>query len=280
MKWTTPIVVPQDATSGKFPIEGFIGFQTCQDSRCDLPRGAKFSGTLEVAQSAVSGASALAFSDAKYGEAARVAANQPLPIDAASELVEVQGAAALGWSLPLIMLAGLVGGFILNFMPCVLPVIGLKILSFAEQAGRSRGQIFKLNVWYSLGTLLVFMVLATLASSVALGLGSTNLNWGEQFSYTSFNIVMVGIVFIMALSFLGVWEIPIPGFVGTGKANDLAAREGVAGAFSKGVLATILATPCSGPAWDQCSASRSISRHRLPICYSPALRWGCRPPIC
>ena len=51
----------------------------------------------------------------------------------------------------------------------------------------------------------------------------------------------------MALSLLGVWEIPIPGFVGGGKANDLAAKEGVAGAFSKGVLTTVLATPCSGP---------------------------------
>jgi thiol:disulfide interchange protein len=105
-----------------------------------------------------------------------------------------------------------------------------------------------LNIWYSLGTLMVFMVLATLASSFSLGLGSKNLNWGEQFTYTSFNLVMVGIVFVMALSFLGVWEIPIPGFVGTGKANELAAREGSIGAFSKGVLATVLATPCSGPA--------------------------------
>jgi thiol:disulfide interchange protein len=52
----------------------------------------------------------------------------------------------------------------------------------------------------------------------------------------------------MALSFLGVWEIPIPGFVGSGKTGELATREGAAGAFSKGVLATVLATPCSGPA--------------------------------
>ncbi len=154
----------------------------------------------------------------------------------------------IGWSLPVVILAGLLGGFILNFMPCVLPVIGLKVLSFAEQAGRSRAQILKLNVWYALGTLAVFMVLATLASGVALGLSNRDLNWGQQFTYNWFNIVMVGLVFTMALSFLGVWEIPIPGFVGTGKANDLAAREGVGGAFAKGVMATILATPCSGPA--------------------------------
>ena len=58
---------------------------------------------------------------------------------------------------------------------------------------------------------------------------------------------MVGVVFAMASSFLGVWEIPIPGFVGSGAAGEVAARGGRAGAFSKGALATILATPCSGP---------------------------------
>ena len=58
---------------------------------------------------------------------------------------------------------------------------------------------------------------------------------------------MTALVFAMALSFLGVWEIPIPGFVGAGRANRLQAQEGPSGAFFKGVFTTILATPCSGP---------------------------------
>jgi len=93
----------------------------------------------------------------------------------------------------------------------------------------------------------VFLVLATLAAGVNLGLSDQNLGWGEQFKYTSFNVVMVAVVFVMALSFLGVWEIPIPGFVGSGAATEVAAREGALGAFAKGILTTILATPCSGP---------------------------------
>jgi len=148
----------------------------------------------------------------------------------------------------------LAGGFILNFMPCVLPVIGLKIMSFVGQAGESRSRAFALNVWYSLGMLSVFMVLATLASG-------WNLGWGQQSQSDPFNITMAAIVFVMGLSFLGVWEIPIPGFVGSGKASELAQREGVAGAFSKGIVTTILAVPCSGPflgtalAW---SAGKSV----------------------
>jgi thiol:disulfide interchange protein len=138
------------------------------------------------------------------------------------------------------------GGLILNLMPCVLPVIGLKILSFVEQSGRNRGHVFWLNVWYSLGLLSVFMILATLPVISRLWLGR-QFGWGEQFSFYQFNIALAAIVFVMALSFLGIWEIPIPGFVGSGKAGDLASQEGFSGAFCKGAVTTVLATPCSGP---------------------------------
>jgi suppressor for copper-sensitivity B len=239
--WTTPIEIPANTKPGSYPIEGVIGYQTCSGTRCDAPRAARFASTISVAAKAKDGSAPLAFSDAKYFEAAQLAAARPTPVEVDAEPAGLS-------TLPMILLASLLGGFILNFMPCVLPVIGLKILSFAEQAGRSRAQILALNVWYALGTLSVFLVLATLASGVNLGLREQNLGWGEQFSSTAFNVVMVAVVFVMALSFLGVWEIPIPGFVGSGAATEIAAREGAAGAFAKGVLTTVLATPCSGPA--------------------------------
>ena len=71
------------------------------------------------------------------------------------------------------------------------------------------------------------------------------LGWGEQFSTTAFRVTLAAAVFAFGLSFLGIWEIPAPGFVGTpgGAANG----EGYGGAISKGVLSTVLATPCSGP---------------------------------
>ncbi len=242
--WTTPITIPKDTKPGKYTIAGLIGYQTCQDTRCDLPRGARFEGTLTVGATTTPGSVGLTFADAKYGEAAKAAAARPQ--NAGIEAPAVVGSTDLS-SLPMMLLASLVGGFILNFMPCVLPVIGLKILSFAEQAGRSRAQILILNVWYALGTLSVFMVLATLATATNLGLRDENLGWGEQFTSPSFTITMVAIVFVMALSFLSVWEIPIPGFVGSGVAGEVAAREGAVGAFAKGALTTVLSTPCSGP---------------------------------
>ncbi len=143
-------------------------------------------------------------------------------------------------SIGMILLFGFLGGLILNVMPCVLPVIGLKVMSFVQQAGESRSRVFVLNVWYSLGLISVFLVLAILA--VAAGLG-----WGEQFQSETFTITMSAVVFVFALSLLGVWEIPIPGMVGSGKAGAAAEKEGAGGAFAKGVLTTILATPCTGP---------------------------------
>lgn len=143
---------------------------------------------------------------------------------------------SLAWNL----LLAFVGGLVLNLMPCVLPVIGLKVMSFVQQAGQSRGQALALNLWYTLGILAVFWTLAGFAIFAG-------LSWGEQFGSSGFNIVMIGIVFAMALSMLGVWEIPIPGFVGGNTAHELGKKEGPVGAFLKGVVTTLLATPCTGP---------------------------------
>jgi thiol:disulfide interchange protein len=253
VSWTVEIKLPADAPHGEYPIGGLMGYQTCWAKNCDLPQATEFSATLTIAAASKPGELPLAFADAKYGEAAKLAAQRseskeeassdaPLavagfdPTQIRSNLSDTTG----GASVPLMMVFGFLGGLILNLMPCVLPVIGLKILSFVEQSGQDRSRVLWLNIWYSLGLLSVFIVLALLA--IFLGLG-----WGQQFSSSTFNVVLAAIVFAMGLSFLGVWEIPIPGFVGSGKANDLAAQEGVAGAFAKGVITTVLATPCTGP---------------------------------
>ncbi len=138
-----------------------------------------------------------------------------------------------------VLLLAFLAGLILNVMPCVLPVIGIKLMSFVQQSGSSRTRLVMLNLVFSAGIVSVFMILASLA--VFFGYG-----WGDLYKQPTFTMVMVSVVFVFALSFVGVWEIPIPGFVGNvgGKVSQ---QEGFAGAFIKGVLTTLLATPCSGP---------------------------------
>ena len=143
---------------------------------------------------------------------------------------------SFGWILGIAFL----GGLILNLMPCVLPVLGLKILSLVEQAGESRRRVLTLNLWYTLGILSIFWVLAILAIFV-------QWSWGAQFQFVGFTVFMAIFVFAMSLSLLGIWELPIPGFASGRSAVSLTKREGGSGAFCKGMVTTLLATPCSGP---------------------------------
>jgi cytochrome c biogenesis protein CcdA len=217
--WYAPLQLAADADPASVKIIGAIKVQACDPNNCnfeDLPFTAMLGEGMDV--TSMPGGEGLDFQIVTY------------QVDEKIDL------ATLAVQLGLAFL----GGLILNLMPCVLPVISLKILSFLGQAGESRSRIFTLNLWYSLGLLAVFLVLAVLAATAGLA-------WGEQFTLPWFKVAMCGLVFVMALSFLGVWDIPIPGFVGRGRAVELQTQEGPQGAFFKGVFTTILATPCSGP---------------------------------
>lgn len=264
-----PLTVPGDLTGPDVSVSGLVGLQTCTDQNCDRHRAVRFKAVLPVGVAREQMPMRIDFEPARYREAVVLLPGGKLPergapvtdVYPASRAAAGQGRArasvgsASFWrELAVAIALGFVGGLILNVMPCVLPVIGLKVLSFVEQCreerehatgevGRvsfRRGRAFWLNVWYSFGIISVFLLLATV--SAALG-----LKWGEHFQSLGFKVTMAGLVFAMALSFLGVWEIPIPGFAGGRGANKLAQREGAMGAFAKGILTTVLATPCSGP---------------------------------
>lgn len=143
-------------------------------------------------------------------------------------------------SIPAVLGLAFLAGLILNIMPCVLPVIGLKVLSFVQQAGENPRRVLFLNLIFAAGIISVFLLLAGFAAFMGMG-------WGGLFESQAFTIVMVSVVFAFGLSFLGVWEIPIPGFVAASNSGKAAQQEGYMGAFLKGILTTLLATPCSGP---------------------------------
>jgi len=258
--WFAPLKLNEGVDPGELTIQGKIKAQPCDPNTCLPPRDYPFEARLgpgvEVDEvepgpgEAVGPASPATPPGAEPPGSSQAEAEMPwrpfTTVAAAERLVGDEFTAETGesqtsvWEIASFMVIGFLGGLILNVMPCVLPVIGLKLMSFIEQAGEDRARAFWLNVWYSIGIVAVFMVLATLA--VLAGLG-----WGQLFTRPEFNIALAAVVFVMALSFLGVWEVPIPGFAGRGVAGELAQKEGVAGAFAKGVLTTILATPCSAP---------------------------------
>lgn len=243
--WTVPLTIPVDAKPGEITLSGSIAYQGCLAEACDLPTAASFRAPVVVGEKEQAGETLLAFAEDKYRRVAEIAAVQS---ETSERTAPVSWFQALPDRYPIAFAAVMffAGGLLLNVMPCVLPVIGLKILSFVEQAGHDRRRAFALNLWYSFGVLAVFMSLAVLVVAFKLALNYTFL-WGQQNTWTAYPIVMSALVFAMALSFLGVWEIPIPGFASTREADKLQSKEGSSGAFFKGVFATVLATPCVGP---------------------------------
>jgi len=151
------------------------------------------------------------------------------------------GATSIWW---VFLIYAFAGGLILNIMPCVLPVIALKILGFVSQSREHPRRVRQLGVLYTFGVLASFLVLAGIVIAVQ-ATGKT-AGWGMQFGNPEFIVVLTVIVTLVALNLFGLFEVTLSGRA-MGAAGEAASRHGSAGAFMNGVLATALATPCTAP---------------------------------
>jgi suppressor for copper-sensitivity B len=146
--------------------------------------------------------------------------------------------------LPAMLGIALLGGFILNFMPCVLPVLSIKLLSITAQAGRSRRAVRIAFLATALGIIASFLALA--AVLMALRGGGLAVGWGMQFQQPVFLVAMTALCAALACNLAGFFEIPLPSFL-TPILSAGGGRSGFLGDFSTGAVATLLATPCSAP---------------------------------
>ncbi|MCW5548036.1 MAG: thioredoxin family protein [Opitutaceae bacterium] len=135
-----------------------------------------------------------------------------------------------------------IGGLILNLMPCVFPVLGIKILGFVNQAGSDRRKVVMHGLTFTLGVLLSFWVLA--GALAILRAGGDQLGWGFQLQSAGFVFALTVLLLVFALNMSGVFEF---GLGATGVGAGLQMKDGYAGSFFTGVLATVVATPCSAP---------------------------------
>lgn len=147
-------------------------------------------------------------------------------------------------SLGQMLFYAFVGGLILNIMPCVLPVIALKILGFVKDAANDRGRLRQLGFVYLLGVLASFLILAVLV--IALKAAGSRVGWGFQFNNPYFLVAMTTLVMLIALNLFGVFEVTLGGRTMTA-AMSLTSKGGTVGAFFNGLLATALATSCTAP---------------------------------
>ena len=145
-------------------------------------------------------------------------------------------------SLPATLLLAFVGGLILNLMPCVFPVLGIKILGFVQQAGADRRKVVAHGLVFASGVLLSFWILAGVLA--VLRAGGSQLGWGFQLQSPAFVFGLAAVMLVFALNMSGLFEF---GLSATGTGAGLQMKSGFTGSFFTGVLATVVATPCSAP---------------------------------
>lgn len=145
-------------------------------------------------------------------------------------------------SLGAALLFAFFGGMILNLMPCVFPVISLKVMGFLEHGAQGRAQGLKQALLFALGVLVSFWVVAGIL--LLLRAGGQQLGWGFQLQSPLFVVLMACLFFLLGLNLVGVFEV---GLGLTRLAQVGADSRGSWGSFLSGVLATLVATPCTAP---------------------------------
>lgn len=147
-------------------------------------------------------------------------------------------------SLIFILAVALLGGLILNLMPCVLPVLSLKLISVVSKGGKGRAHIRGGFLAAATGIVTSFLVLA--AGVVSLKEAGVAVGWGVQFQQPMFLALMVALLTLFACNLFGLFEFQLPGFLND-KVATAGAGNGLFGDFLTGAFATLLATPCSAP---------------------------------
>lgn len=142
----------------------------------------------------------------------------------------------------LMILFALLGGFILNFMPCVLPIISLKLYSLIHHTQKSKSALVKHHASYTFGVVLSFWVIAGII--IIIKQSGESIGWGFQLQSPTFVWLMILLFFILSLNLFGLFELKTPG----GKfISNIRSQHPYIDDFLAGLLAVIVATPCSAP---------------------------------
>ena len=219
--------------SGSAPAASASPAASAKSTAAPSPPASGGHGLLGVEMGGVAGQASPSMSAAPGRPSSAPGANPPPPApplppsgDAPSGLLEA-------------LLLAFVGGLVLNVMPCVFPVLSIKALEVVQNAGKEHAHIRRNAVLYAVGVIATFWVLA--AVLIGLRAGGQRLGWGFHLQSPGFGAVLCGLLFAMSLSLLGVFEVEAPNVDGS------PGEGGALGALMTGVLATVVATPCTAP---------------------------------
>ncbi len=244
-----PVKIASDTKPGKINATVNIQYQACDDKACDFPTTVSVPVSVEVIAPDAEGTAAPgpiklfddfdASSFQQFGGMLPPDVNLPGPPSASSEvdfgLIKIDSSSAGGFLLVLLMTA--IGGALLNFTPCVLPVIPIKILGLAQTAGNRRKTL-------ALGTVMAGGVIAFwLGLGVAIASISGFTASNQLFQYPAFSISVGIIIAVLAIGMCGLFSVRLPNFVYAINPR----HDSYSGAFGFGIMTAVLSTPCTAP---------------------------------
>ncbi len=227
-------IIDTEFAKGPIALRVLFTYQSCnEEGTCFPPTGGvgvvRFTADSPAAAPADAAARGTLTPSVKVVDAAALASS------IATSAGPAAGGAAGTPSLAWVLVLAFFGGLILNVMPCVFPVISLKILGFVKQAGEDRGRILRLGLAFGAGVMAWFWLFAFLTTRGQV-----------PFQYPLVVMALATVLYVFGLNLFGVFEIVLPG-AAADKLGHAAAREGYGGAFMNGFLATLLGTACTAP---------------------------------
>jgi thiol:disulfide interchange protein len=234
------VAIPARTGGGAYPLSATLTYQACNDSQCLPPVTTRAAMTVKVG---TGGAHAETNGGGSAHPISSVPAHQSAAghsSGAASKSTQNEKGSA---SLAAILLLALAGGLILNAMPCVLPVLSLKVFGLMRSAAEGRREIVRGGLATVAGIMVSFWALAGIAAASAAA--GTAAGWGVQFQRPGFVAFLAVVIVLFCLNLWGLFEIRLPQTLT--RVPGAAPREGLAGHFASGLFATLMATPCSAP---------------------------------
>ena len=236
-----PASVAKDAQPGTITVPISVLFQACNDGGCSAPATLELEARVEVVapDAATAAAPNEAFRDFDPSVYARIRSGEKPPETLEFNLFSLEFSIdpnGAGFLLLLVIAAA--GGMLLNFTPCVLPVIPLKIIGLSQAAQGSRAKCFALGFVMSVGVVAFWMGLGTAIATIK-GFETTN----QLFQKPEFTIAVGAIIGIMAVGMAGFFSMKLPDWVYMVEAK----HDSYAGSFLFGIMTAVLSTPCTAP---------------------------------
>ena len=235
---TVETVLTAEVNAGEYRVPFQAAYQLCDEGgTCYTPRTETFEAVFRVPEDVTPFATAeMTGVDGGAGEAEGESTGEP----AAAQ--KISGSGPQTGTLLKILLFAFIGGLLLNIMPCVLPVLSIRALNLVKQSGNKRREIFNGSLFYTAGILASLLVLA--GAVIALKLSGELVGWGFQFQNPLFVVFLITVVFVFALSLFDVFVFQAPVM---NSALQRAGQKGYIGSFFNGIIAVLLATPCTAP---------------------------------